>query len=146
LPFYGSIVARIVEVNMLRTKSATAAATFMLSLAAVGPLTAMDVKQYREGRKDSAKEIGLDAYIFGVAQGFGWANDFLTGANRPTLFCAPPNLALTAHTSKMMIDEMIKAVGPKLKTQLESTPVELLLLDALTKTFPCPGDQQEKKQ
>ena len=74
-------------------------------------------------------------YIWGVSQGYSWANANLAGVDeREPLYCQPPKMLLNRKNIHDMLEREIKDYGhlyPK------DGPLEQILLNALKRTFPC---------
>jgi len=76
--------------------------------------------------------------IRGLGQGMQWAS----GAAKEDGFCTPPGLALNVENLIDIIEGEIKAeptaTSAEAKPKTDGTPIGLLLLNGLRKTFPCP--------
>ena len=73
-------------------------------------------------------------YIEGVGIGYGWANTSLEHRKQSKLYCQPANLALDASN---YIDIITREIQANKNIYTPDTPVELILLIGLEKTFPC---------
>ena len=109
------------------------------------PLRAMDVKTYREWLKkggDELKRSAVDSYVSGVGNGISWANAQLGTLRREKLYCAPVKLALGLASYKDILDRQI-AEQAKRRTddELGKLDIELLLMNGLIETFPCPHEK-----
>lgn len=78
-----------------------------------------------------------EAFLFGVAQGFGWANATLEQRGDKPLYCIPKRLTLLSTNYLHMAAEEIarrRAAG----NLPAGYTMELALLGGLTRSFPCP--------
>jgi hypothetical protein len=92
----------------------------------------LTVKAYDGIKKDEIVKV----HINGVGRGYAWANAQLILANQQPLYCQPDKLALDIANYIGIIDREIKDTENKYTLD---TPVELILLRGLQKTFPCGG-------
>lgn len=98
------------------------------------------VKTYREFKDSRNNEIktGMTSYIAGMGHAYMVANAHLNSQNNPMLFCQPDKLSLDVDNFVNILDIEIGDESKFLtESQLQSTPIALLLLRGLEKTFPC---------
>ena len=91
----------------------------------------------RLGKYPSLKQqdlFTLQMYVFGVGEGLSWANARVRTNKLPLLYCQPEHLAITKENFMQILDDEIKRPGTSYKDQ---TPIELILLEGLIRTFPC---------
>lgn len=101
---------------------------------------AMTLAEYRQ-MKDFAEtnrsaEIGLLSYLDGLKSGLGAANLVLNLRGQNRLFCEPPNLELPPRNIVAMVDRHL-AQQADYSDFPDSWTVNLVLLGALEKSFPC---------
>lgn len=104
----------------------------------VGALLSCTASAVEVGNFDEIKGSEyFRAYIEGVGHGFLWANAELQVNKRQTLlFCVPPSLGLTTDNYVGLIEAEIR--DSKANGGINGkAPVELVLMGALKKTFPC---------
>lgn len=73
-------------------------------------------------------------YIYGVGIGYKHANVELWFIGQPKLYCEPKKLVLGASN---YIDILEREIQSSINKYTLKTPVELILLQGLKKTFPC---------
>ena len=96
------------------------------------PASAMSLDQYEEMKKsDWAK-----TYVFGVGQGFLWANAEQANKNAPPFYCQSPKVALTADNYLQILNDSIEKRRASSKYD-KGFPIEGLLMMALQEAFPC---------
>lgn len=114
----------------------------LLLLATTGlPLRAeMTVKEYREAitsRNQSIVNL-VKTYLEGLGEGMSWINTLELRKRSSPAYCEPDKLALTIQNYMQILDMEIAASAAAMsKTQLDSTPIPILLLEGLKETFPC---------
>lgn len=84
--------------------------------------------------KDS-KDGFINTYVFAVGEAFLTANAVLENRGQPPLYCQPPKLALTGGGYKAILDSFLEE--QKSSPIPEDTAIELALLKALQRAFPC---------
>lgn len=92
-------------------------------------------KAIREG---GVSEIVAKELIYGIQQGFLFANLNLEMSNRPKLYCQPDHLALTVG----QIIDILDRYTANHKKYIDNLPTEsrilgIYLLPALQEAFPC---------
>ena len=93
---------------------------------------AVDAARLPEFRDDET----FKTYLYGVGQGWLWANARLETKNQPKLFCIPLSLSLNIENYLSLLEARIKRLRAQGKLN-EKMPVEVLLLAALEESFPC---------
>ena len=93
---------------------------------------AIDAATLPEFRDDET----FKTYLFGVGQGWLWANARLGNKNQPKLFCVPPSLSLNFANYLSFLEAKINSSRAQGKLN-EKMPVEVFLLAALEESFPC---------
>ena len=88
------------------------------------------VKDYLKHKNEEQ----VKSYVMGVGVGYGWSNVKLMIRGEKQLFCLPPNLSLNQQNYLTIIDDALKNSKPK---EADDTPIELILINQLIKTFPC---------
>ncbi len=106
---------------------------FMLLMAV--PAFSLPLKQYQAARKEDSLE-SMENYINGVGNGFLWANSALQAANKEPLFCNP-ELTLNEDNYLALLDRQIKDGTPTKTKWHDDDPIEIILLRAMQRTFPC---------
>ena len=95
----------------------------------------MPVKDYKIAR---AQGLGpaVRAYIYGIGNGYSWANAKLKADKQHPLYCEPGKMALNAENYVGLVDDALK--NPDFAgLAKDADPVELLLLAQLILAFPC---------
>jgi len=90
----------------------------------------IEVKDYPHAKSSE----WFKTYILGVGNGISWAN---SRPNRASLYCPPGVLKLDADEYIAILDRQILDESKKPDGLRDNTPVELLLLRGLSRTFPC---------
>ena len=108
---------------------------FALMLLLAAPAFSLPLKQYQVARKEDSLET-VESYINGVGNGFLWANSALQAANKEPLFCNP-ELTLNEDNYMALLDRQIKDGTPTKTKWRDDDPIEIILLRALQRTFPC---------
>jgi hypothetical protein len=114
--------------------------SLLLSWCALLPLIAspafsLPLKAYKVARKADSIE-SIENYIDGVGNGFLWANSALQADNKEPLFCTP-DLTLNEDNYLALLDRQIKDGMPTKASWKDEDPIEIILLRALQRTFPC---------
>ncbi len=108
---------------------------FLVMLAFLSCISAyaddITLKEYKQLKKENMMMI----YIRGMGEGSGWANAALKHKGQSPLYCAPPNLTMTADGYVTILDGYLEKNQHMNK---EDFLVGGLLLKALEYTFPCP--------
>lgn len=104
-------------------------------LLAATPALGMPLKAYKAARKADSIE-SLQNYIDGVGNAFLWANSALQAENKEPLFCNP-DLPLNEENYLGLLDRQIRDGVPTKGSWRDDDPIELILLRALQRTFPC---------
>src|ERR1700726_1900226 len=99
------------------------------------PAFSLPLKAYKVGRKADSIET-LQNYIDGVGNGLLWANSVLKAENKEPLFCNP-DLALNEDNYLALLDRQIKDGTPAKTAWRDDDPIEIILLRAMQRTFPC---------
>jgi hypothetical protein len=99
------------------------------------PAFSMPLKAYKVARKADSIE-SVENYIDGVGNGFLWANTALQADNKEPLFCNP-DLTLNEDNYLALLDRQIKDGMPTKAAWRDDDPIEIILLRALQRTFPC---------
>jgi len=108
-------------------------------LACISLFADMSVRDYKANMaSDDVDRIALArVYINGVGDGLVTAN-LEAGTKTGALFCQPPKFALNIDNYVQILDSVIKFVSAKAPpAELAETPIVVLLLEGLEKTFPC---------
>ncbi|MGA2841736.1 MAG: hypothetical protein ABSG18_16440 [Steroidobacteraceae bacterium] len=99
-----------------------------------GPAQAeMSVEQYTQ--KSGTSHMLDTVWLYGVQNGFAWANAYNGDRGLPPLYCQPENLALTRDQVTNILDNFIKTDQGR---ALLNAEISLVLLKALQHAFPCP--------
>ena len=99
------------------------------------PAFSLPLKAYKVARKADSIET-IENYIDGVGNGLLWANSALQAENKEPLFCSP-DLALNEDNYLALLDRQIKDGMPTKAAWRDDDPIEIILLRALQRTFPC---------
>lgn len=91
----------------------------------------VSVYETQRDNPDQSEFRTMKIYLTGVVAGFIWGNSELAGAKKPVLFCQPPPPKVNEDTVRLIDDE----IGQPYVTR--DLPVELLLLNALVRKYPC---------
>jgi hypothetical protein len=95
-------------------------------------LGAMTIELYNEAsNKKEGKQL-VEMYIYGLGDGFFWANAAAKATNNKDLYCPPPNLIMNG---KNYMDILNQEIEKGLYTK--DTEVGLVLFLGLKNTFPC---------
>jgi hypothetical protein len=108
---------------------------FTLMLLMAAPALCLPLKQYQVARKEDSLE-SMENYINGVGNGFLWANSALQAVNKEPLFCNP-ELTLNEDNYLALLDRQIRDGTPTKTKWHDDDPIEIILLRALQRTFPC---------
>ena len=71
-------------------------------------------------------------YIGAVGMGYSWSNIFNENIHGTKLYCSPSNLALETSNYVSILRNEINNTSYK-----EDSPIEMILMYGLIKTFPC---------
>jgi hypothetical protein len=94
----------------------------------------VSVELYQKLRsKNELNQGWFIAYINGLGRGFGWMNTELASRGQPRVFCAPEKFGLRAENYIDVLDRQLER-----REGDSSTVIELVLLNGLKRTFPCP--------
>lgn len=113
----------------------------VLAFASAPSLTdALTVADYKPMRASNAPTIkaSLETYFIGALESYGWANAWLRLHSRDPMYCPPPQLALNAENAMHFVDSIIDAKVIGTSPIAPDMAVDMLLLDTLTRQFPCP--------
>ncbi len=97
--------------------------------AASGGLKVKDFDQYKD------QEM-FKSYISDIGIGYFYANVELVMRKQKLLYCQPEKLVVTEDNYLRILEDTIKEIRRK-GQNLEDSPIELILLLGLQKTFPC---------
>jgi len=103
-------------------------------LCSIKPTYAITVKEY-----ELVKKADLDwteDYINAVGVGIFWSNAMLWEQEKQRLYCSPSKLSLNAGNYIRILEEEIQNGG-----YTKESPVEMILLFGLIRTFPCSEDK-----
>jgi hypothetical protein len=96
---------------------------------------ALPLKAYKAAQKADDLDA-IDTYIDGVGNAYFWANWVLRADNKEPLFCTP-DLALNHDNYLALLDRQIKEGVPPKGSWRDDDAIEVILLRALQRTFPC---------
>jgi hypothetical protein len=99
----------------------------------VESLAATSVKDFPAHRKES----WFESYIMGVGAGFLWANTSLRHEGRMPLYCPPEKRGVSFDQYMAILNRELTL--PDMRAVDPRTPIELVLLSGLRRTFPCVG-------
>lgn len=103
-------------------------ATFLIALGtAEAQLTIGDYQRAKDTQT-------FKAYIAGVGAGYTFANATLEVKGQPQLYCAPERLV---QDQALFLTVLEREVKESLQSAPATTPIAIVLLTALEKTFPC---------
>ena len=126
--------------TVMRGPSSACLATIVLLLMALSsatPARAVDIADYEEMLASSVAVRDMKWYLKGVGDAYGIANAALSSNGKPPLYCQPPHLALNADNLVDIVRlEMESPMAPNIRQK--KVPVELIVLVALQRSFPCP--------
>ena len=114
--------------------------TFILAIAFTKASAGIPVSDWQskfEGREYSK------TYLIGVARGIEQANVRLMIDQRELLYCPPMKLAINVETYFDILNDEIRTQSNWTVGLDPSTPIELLLLKGLQRTFPCDQPKNE---
>jgi hypothetical protein len=102
------------------------------SISAIGASSniEMSVRHYEYFKANGGDAFTL--YLKGLENGFGVANAFLTIESKRPLYCQPGKLVLTHDNVARILDAEMKVTRRDL-----DTPLSMVVLDGLRRTFPC---------
>ena len=109
---------------------------FVVSMMLSSSLEAeISINRYKKVIKESGEEGAFKTigdYIAGVGIGYSWANTYSENIKQNPLYCQNSKLALNNRNYfDIMHQECMRG------TYNDDTPIELILLFGLQKTFPC---------
>ena len=110
-------------------------ALWLLGVASVSSAVFADVPVGRYFELKKSQPSFAD-YLTGIGRGVFWANTVLEVNNQKTLFCMPNNLSLDKGIILSLIDQEIRSPSSGRQWK-EDTPVELIMVVAFQKRFPC---------
>lgn len=101
-----------------------------LILALCAPsIYSMDVKTYMENSSSNLPIL----YISGVGDGYLFANASVKSERKvQSLYCQPSSLSLNGYNYKNILDDELKS-----GRYSSDTPISVVLLRGLQRTFPC---------
>ena len=108
---------------------------FSALLLVAAPAFSLPLKAYKAAQKADNLET-IESYIDGVGNGYFWANATLHADNKEALFCSP-DMALNQENYLALLDREIKNGMPSKAAWRDEDAVEVILLRALQRTFPC---------
>jgi hypothetical protein len=94
-------------------------------------------KQFVHPDDDADKALN-NIYLAGVRDGLYAVNSELQSRGTPLLFCLPPKLSLTVDQTADIVTREAKEHGGN----INETPIVIILLQGLIKTFPCERQNQ----
>jgi hypothetical protein len=107
---------------------------FLLSLLSAPAFAEVPVKDYQKFKNSESMQM----YVAGVGVGFSWANIFMIDETGKVLYCQPSKLALgTDNYIRILEDEIKRYEATAGFQKAQETPIEIILLNGLRKTFPC---------
>ena len=109
----------------------------IISLSAVFSVNAMTFGAYK--KEKVAKPTVLAFYLNAVGNGMSWSNTQLRSEGRDPLYCEPASFAMNGDNYIQIVDNFVAGLPPPALPG--DTPVEMLLVKALVKNFPCPKAQ-----
>lgn len=83
---------------------------------------------------NAIKKMVAEYYVFGIEEGFGWANSSLVKRGATPLYCPPPKLAITADQTMTILEKFLTEDAD---AYISGLPPGIVLLLALERTFPC---------
>ena len=111
-------------------RNSHALASLLLAIAAQN-CAAVDLSAHEALRRVSPESFQI--HVASLADGMLWANSALAARGERQLFCPPKTLALNTENYIKLIDDEAKRVAKP----GDNPQVGLLLLVALSRTFPC---------
>jgi len=96
---------------------------------------AMNISDY-ESLKEDDRDV-LEIYIRGVGAGVLWTQAVSEEFHNVKIYCPPAGLKLNPQNHINIIDNMLESRKPAAGPFDPDTPVEMLLVLGLKKTFPC---------
>jgi hypothetical protein len=93
------------------------------------------VKDYRQQMSLADRRM-LEIHMAGLGTGIAWANAQAERFKTP-LYCPPGKLAIQTENYIDIINRKIKESSERIPASHDHTPIVMLLLDGLMKTFPC---------
>ena len=103
----------------------------MLASVLFSPGTLDEWEKFKQSEPQSA-----EMYLFGVGEGYSWANATLESQGQRALFCEPAKLRLLSTNYFEIAAEEISRRQKNHQLPASYT-VELALLHGLQRTFPC---------
>lgn len=91
------------------------------------------VSRYLEFKKS---QPSFTDYLVGIGRGVFWSNTMLEVNNQKPFFCMPNKLALDQGIVLSLIDQEVRNPSSG-KQWKEDTPIELIMVVAFQKKFPC---------
>ena len=114
-----------------------AAVAVLVALALAPAAGAVEIGDYEAMLASSSAVRDAKWYVKGVGDAYGVTNAVLSANGKPLLFCLPRQVSMTADDLVELVKhEMESPIGPQLRQR--KMPVELVVLVALQKAFPCP--------
>ncbi len=96
---------------------------------------AMTVSVY-QSLKEKDREA-LEFYMEGVGQGVTWTHSMFSTIRNAEVFCLPNKLGLNAQNYIHIVDRTIQFYSQEGRPVESDTPIEMLLVFGMEKTFPC---------
>jgi hypothetical protein len=114
------------------------AAVAVLVALSLGPAAeAVEIGDYEAMLASSSAVRDAKWYVKGVGDAYGVTNAVLSANAKPLLFCPGRQVSMSADDLVELVKhEMESPIGPQLRQR--KMPVELIVLVALQKAFPCP--------
>jgi hypothetical protein len=117
-----------------------------VALWAASPLANAEytVEQYRIVWEEESTRDELKTYVLGLGRGISWANAVLEAREGPVLFCLPSERTPSGEDFVSLLDRELKYAkrgvpydGTKGRTYSATTPIEIILVNALMSSYPC---------
>ncbi len=110
-------------------------AFFVVLSVFVSRADAMGVSYY-QSLKEKDREA-LEFYMEGVSQGLLWSQALSSIRHEVKVYCQPEGLSLNVENYIDVVDKTIEFYSEEGKPVESDTPIEMLLMFGLERTFPC---------
>lgn len=101
----------------------------IILLSSINRVTALTIKEYKEMSNEEIVKI----YVKGVGEGLMWGNTMINVRQNTNIFCPPPKMALNGENYISILQKELESNS----SYKDSDPIELVLVLALEKVFPC---------